>query len=106
MKNPKLRAEWERLIKSGCIPVLEYQTGENDFLVVDIEMSPEFDFILFSFDKGEGCKVFFDGVIDAINANTYSIELDDDYSLYTYLQQISANIEDGYLAPNNLQYGL
>ena len=106
MKNPKLRAEWENLVKSGCTPVLEYQIGENDFLVVDVEMAPEFDFILFSFDKGDGCKVFFDGDIDAVSEFTYSIELDDEYSLYTYIQRIASNIEDGYLAPNDLQYGL
>ena len=39
--NTSIRNEWEKLISSGIIPVIEYQTGENDWLVVYVQLSDD-----------------------------------------------------------------
>lgn len=105
-KNPRIQREWNEAFSDGSDPVIRYQTGENEYLTVSVELSEEADFILFSFNKKPGSVVLFgdgDG-IDTIDETTYSIELDDDYGLWTYWAQIESNIEDGYLLPNGLQY--
>ena len=46
-----IRFQWEELITSGRIPQIEYQISEDEYLILDIELSDDNKHFLFSFDK-------------------------------------------------------
>ena len=101
--NNSIRTEWEKMISRGVIPVIEYQTGENDWLIVDIQLSDDNQEIEFSFDS-DNKKLWFSGEVIIINDNRYKITVDPDFSLDHHLETISDQITEGYLLPNGLFY--
>ena len=101
--NNSIRTEWENMISSGIIPVIEYQTGENDWVVVDIQLSDDSQEIEFSFDS-DGKTTCFSGDVITINDNRYRITVDPDMSLDHHLQLINDEMMEGYLLPNGLFY--
>ena len=101
--NNSIRTEWEKLISSGMIPVMEYQTGENDWLVVYIQLSDDNQEIEFSFDSDNKKNWFSENVV-TINDNRYKITVDPDMSLDHHLQLINDEMTEGYLLPNGLFY--
>lgn len=101
--NNSIRTEWEQLISSGRIPVMEYQISENDYLTVDVSLSEDNREIEFSFDS-DNKKTWFSGDVIVINDNRYKITVDPDMSLDHHLQAISEEMTEGYLLPNGLYY--
>lgn len=98
--------QWEKMIASGRIPVLEYQIGEDDFLQVDVDLVDDGSAILFSFDRHPfpTADVWFSGeVVPVLNnfqitINEYTDRLD------LYLQQIDQEMMEGFILPNGLYY--
>ncbi len=99
-----IRKQWDQMTESGIMPLLELQTGEDEYLVVDIELSADNAALLFSFDKDPLFDTYFSGEIEKV-CNNYQL-LIDEYcdNLDIYLQQIDLEILDSYLLPNNLYY--
>lgn len=94
-----LESEWQAI---KCLPVLEYQISENDYLLVSLEFTD--NGIEFSFDSDDK-RVAFGGDIKIINDNRYLMPFDVfTDSLDCYLETISNNITDGYLIVNNMFY--
>lgn len=96
-----IEQEWQAMIDRGIMPVMEFQTGEDDWLLVTIELHDHG--LQFSFDS-DNKRVAFDGDISVIDDNHYRVPFDLDMSLDGHLELISANIVDGYLLVNDLYY--
>lgn len=96
-----LKNEWQVMINRGIIPCFEYQTSEDDWLLVDLEFTDKG--LEFSFDS-DNKQVAFDGNIVVINDNRYLLPWDLDMSLDNHLEMISSNISEGYLLINDLYY--
>ncbi len=98
-----LKDQFDRMLKSGIIPVIEEQIlidGELDYLTINIDIS-EKGFI-FEFD--DRFDVSFGGEIKKIG-DCYLLPFDEYFDdIDHYLQMISDNIMDGYILPNNLLY--
>lgn len=93
-----INAQWQAMINSGRIPVMEYKMS-NGWLTVDIEYKG--DYFLFSFDQ-DNKPCFFDGCITGQD-NFYHYPIDECFdSLDYYLQEIAGNIIEGFLLPNGL----
>lgn len=101
--NNSIRTEWEKMISNGIIPVIEYQTGKNEWLVVYIQLSDDNHEIEFSFDS-DNKKTWFSGDVITINDNRYKITVDPDMSLDEHIQLIDQEMTEGYLLPNGLFY--
>lgn len=95
--------QWQTMIESDCMPVLEYELLNGDYLTVDIS------FVLFrgksgfrfDFDK-LGLNTCFSGAVKSVKDTQY-LPLDKYFSnLDTYLQQIDQEIMEGFLIFNNL----
>ena len=98
-----IRYEWEKMIFSGIIPVIEYRISENDYLIVDIQLSDDNECFIFSFDS-DNKKTWFSGDVTTINENRYKITVDPDMSLDEHIQLINQEMTEGYLLPNGLFY--
>lgn len=110
--------QWQAMINSGRIPVMEYKMSNGDWLVVDINLPANYsrkagddnakwergecaNYLTFSFDQ-DNKPAFFDGCIKGDNGE-YRYPLDECFdSLDYYLQEINQNIIEGFLIPNNL----
>lgn len=101
--NNSIRTEWEKMISNGIIPVIEYQTGKNEWLVVYIQLSDDNHEIEFSFDS-DNKKTWFSGDVITINDNRYKITVDPNMSLDEHIQLIDQEMTEGYLLPNGLFY--
>ena len=100
----EIRFQWDVMIKSGRIPVMEFQVSDDEYLIVDIELSEDNTQLLFSFDKEPLYEVYFSGEVEKV-LNNYQITIDKYRDrLDEYLQQINLEIIEGYLLPNNLYY--
>ena len=100
----EIRAQWDAMIQSGMIPVIEYQVSEDDYITVDIELSDDNTGLLFSFDKDPLYNAYFSGEVVKV-LNNYQITIDEYRDrLDEYLQTIDSNMVEGYLLPNNLYY--
>ena len=98
--------QWEKMIANGRLPVMEYQIGEDDYLIVDLELVDEGSAILFSFDRYPfpTADVWFSGDVIKVLDN-YQITIDeftDDLDIY--LQQIDQEMLEGFILPNGLYY--
>ena len=102
--NNSIRTEWEKLISSGIIPVIEYKISESDYLVVDIQLSNDNECFFFSFDKDSLCDVHFSGNVSAFSNIYYRYPVDPDMSLDEHIQLIDQEMTEGYLLPNGLYY--
>ena len=87
--------------KMRCFPILEYKTGESDYLVVVLLLSEDNLEIEFSFDS-DNKKTWFSGDVIVINDNRYKITVDPDMSLDEHIQLIDQEMIEGYLLPNGL----
>lgn len=97
-----INAQWQTMINNGRIPVMEYEMDNGDWLVVDINYDTGLGYLTFSFDQ-DNKPVFFDGSIIKGDNGFYRYPLDEYFdSLDHYLQEISQNIIEGFLIPNNL----
>lgn len=98
--------QWEKMIKAGRLPIMEYQIGEDDYLQVDLALVDEGSAILFSFDRHPfpTAGVWFSGEVIPVLDN-FQITIDE-YTdgLDIYLQQIDQEITEGFLLPNGLYY--
>ena len=98
--------QWNKMIASGLIPVIEYQIGEDDFLQVDVSLVDNGSAILFSFDRRPfpTADVWFSGDVIRVLDNFQIVidEYTDDLDLY--LQQVDQEMTEGFLLPNGLYY--
>ena len=102
----KIAYQWEKMIKAGRLPIMEYQIGEDDFLQVDLALVDEGSAILFSFDRYPfpTADVWFSGDVIKVLDN-YQITIDEyTDSLDSYLQQIDQEMMEGFILPNGLFY--
>jgi hypothetical protein len=104
----ELLEQYNEMLDRGIIPVMEYDIGGGEYLVVRIgvtdRLNTKHQGILFEFD-GEGRGVSFDGEIEAIGNGVYLLPYSEYFtSLDSYLEMISENIIEGYLIPNNLYF--
>ena len=101
-----IACQWEKMIASGRLPIMEYQIGEDDFLQVDLELADGGSAILFSFDRYPfpTADVWFSGDVVPV-LNNFQITIDE-YSdrLDIYLQQIDQEMMEGFILPNGLYY--
>jgi hypothetical protein len=96
-----IEQEWQAMLDRGIMPVMEFKTSPDDWLLVEIEICDHG--LAFSFDS-DNKRVAFDGYISVIDDNHYRVPFDLDMSLDSHLELISANIVDGYLLVNDLYY--
>ena len=101
-----IACQWEKMIKAGRLPIMEYQIGEDDYLIVDLELVDKGSAILFSFDcrPFPTADVWFSGDVVPV-LNNFQIVIDeytDDLNIY--LQQIDQEILEGFILPNGLYY--
>ena len=102
--NNSIRTEWEKMISRGIIPVIEYQTCENDYFVVELSLSEDNQEIEFSFDS-DNKKTWFSGNVVIINDNRYKIAVDPNMSLDEHIRLIDQEMMEGYLLPKSGLYG-
>ena len=93
-----LQKEFQTMVQSGRIPVLEYELYTGDYLTVEIEATE--NGLQFSADFCEG-KCFFDGQITG-SGNHWLLPYDYDFSLDAHLQMINQNVTDGYIIAHSL----
>lgn len=104
-----IQLQFDQMLQRGIIPCFEYPitlNGEKEWLLVDLVCLDHG--IEFSFDSNS-LPVFFEGSIVSINDNRYLLPFDnysagenDSDDLDYYLQAIAGNIQDGFIAANNL----
>lgn len=95
-----IKNQWIKMLENGTLPVLEYETKEGDYVVVDLSFS-END-IIFNFDQDDK-NVYFDGEIKEMGSGVFRLPFDQYFdSLDYYLQLIDQNIIEGFLIPNDL----
>ena len=99
-----VRFQWEELINSGRIPVMEYQISESEYLVCDISLSDDNECFFFSFDKDPLHDVYFSGDVTTFSSIYYRYPVDNEMSLDWHLDAINQEMMEGYLLPNNLYY--
>ena len=98
--------QWQKMIASGLLPVIEYQIGEEDYLQVDVSLVDEGSAILFSFDRRPfpTADVWFSGDVVPVLDN-FQITIDEyTENLDIYLQQIDQEMMEGFILPNGLYY--
>lgn len=94
-----INEQWQAMINSDRIPVMEYKLANGDWLVVEINYQE--NYLAFSFDQ-DNKPCFFDRCIKGDNG-FYRYPLDEYFdSIDHYLQEIHQNIIEGFLIPNNL----
>ena len=102
----KIAYQWEKMIKAGRLPIMEYQIGEDDFLQVDLALVDDGAAIIFSFDRYPfpTADVWFSGDVVPV-LNNFQITIDEfTDSLDLYLQQIDQEMMEGFILPNGLYY--
>lgn len=99
-----IRQDWDNLIHSGRIPVIEYQISESEYLICDISLSDDNECFFFSFDKDPLCEVYFSGDVTTFSDIYYRYPVDNEMSLDWHLNAINQEMTEGYLLPNNLYY--
>lgn len=113
MKYSKLANEFEQL--SG-FKLFEIAMVNDNYLLVDLSIATRkgksnsvypiglyFDFDQRSPDSPyNDLPVFFDGKIKKLSSGNYLYPFDDCFSLDEHLQEIYANVVEGFLVPNNL----
>ena len=107
-----MSGQWDNMITRGVMPLMEYQTGEDDYLIVNIELHHNKRCMWFEFniDPVQADKVWFSGDVKPYNRNKkvnswFKLYVDPCFdSLDCYLQQIDQEIVEGYLLPNDLYY--
>lgn len=95
--------QWQAMLESGRIPVLEYELLNGDYLLVhiDLHLAKGKGGFRFSFDSND-LPMWFSGNVKKLG---YKFVLPfDKYcdDLDTYLQQVDQEITEGFLIPNNL----
>ena len=102
----KIAYQWNKMIASGRLPIMEFQIGEDDFLIVDLDLVDDGSAILFSFDRYPfpTADVCFSGEVVPVLDNFQIMidEFDDDLDIY--LQQIDQEMLEGFILPNGLYY--
>lgn len=93
-----LQQEFQTMLESGRIPVLEYELYNGGYLTVQIEATETG--LQFSADFND-LPCFFDGQITG-SGNYWLLPYDNDFSLDSHLQLIDQNITDGYIIANSL----
>ena len=98
--------QWKKMIASGRLPAMEYQIGEDSYLLVDLELVDDGAAIIFSFDRRPfpTADVWFSGDVVPV-LNNFQITIDEFTDrLDLYLQQIDQEILEGFILPNGLYY--
>ena len=94
--------QFEEMLRRGTLPCFEFQTSEDDYLLVNLEVTEEG--IEFSFDSDDK-PVYFDGDIIVINDNRYIVPFDEYLTdLVFYIERVHDNIVEGFLIPNDLYF--
>ena len=104
--------QWNNMLTRGIMPIMEYQTGECDYLIVNIELHHNKRCMWFEFniDPVQADKVYFSDDVKPYNRNRkinhlFKIYVDPCFNdIDAYLQQINDEIVEGYLLPNDLYY--
>ena len=101
-----IACQWKKMIASGRLPVMEYQIGEDDYLIVDLELVDAGSAIIFSFDRYPfpTAEIWFSGEVLPVLDN-FQIVIDEyTDNLDIYLQQINQEMLEGFILPNGLYY--
>ena len=101
--------QWDNMITRGVMPLMEYQTGECDYLRVNIELPHNKRCMWFEFniDTDQARKAWFSGDVKRVKGSShlFKVYVDPCFNdLDCYLQQIDQEIVEGYLLPNDLYY--
>lgn len=95
--------QWQTMLESGRIPVMEYELLNGDYLLVniDLHLSKGKGGFRFSFDSND-LPVWFSGSVKKLGYK-FVLPFDKYFDkLDNYLQQIDQEITEGFLIPNNL----
>jgi hypothetical protein len=106
-----IKQQWQEMVKKGILPIIEIQIKEDDYLIVNLELSEKG--IEFRFDTSpttpyKPLPVSFDGDILKINEGVFVLPFDCSAvcweSLDCMLDVMIQNINEGFLIPNDLFY--
>lgn len=93
-----VQQQFQMMLESGRIPVMEYELYNGDFLTVEIQATETG--LQFSADFND-LPCFFDGQITGAG-NYWLLPYGNDFSLDEHLQLIDQNIIDGYIIAHSL----
>ena len=95
-----IKEQWNEMINRGAMPLFEVELKDNEYLLVNLAIVEEG--IEFSFDSND-LPVSFDGDIETIHSNRYLLPFNEYWeSLDTYIEEISENINEGFILLNGL----
>lgn len=100
-----IKTQWEAMLQRGTMPLFEVELKDGEWLLVDIELDESGQGFRFSFDSNN-LKTWFSGDVKQVNKennNLYMIKVDEWCdSLDAYLENISQEINEGFICPNQL----
>jgi len=95
-----IKEQWNEMINRGTTPMFEFELKHDEYLLVDLELTDKG--IEFSGDF-DGFPVSFGGDIETIHSNRYLLPFSEYWeSLDTYIEEISDNINEGFILLNGL----
>lgn len=106
MSRKSIVQQWERMLQSGRVPILEYPLSTGDYLVVEVSLKQhggkvwlmvDFDTMGYNLHKMHGLKKSTCGVTCSYLVNDFF-----DDSLDELLRMIDTDIIEGFLMPNGL----
>jgi len=103
MSYNNLVQQFNDMLDRGVIPCMEYGLGNDEWLVVDIQvMDLQSERKGITFSLSEDFTTYFSGSIEKIG-ESFLLPYDKYFdSLDSYLEQIADEILEGVLLPNNL----
>jgi hypothetical protein len=99
-----LESQFNEMLASGTIPVIEFEMNNKEYLTVDLGVinEPYNRGITFEFDAND-LPVHFDGDVRSLGGGVYLIPNDEYFEgLNHYLELAYVNVTEGYLIPNGL----
>jgi len=103
MSYNNLVQQFNDMLDRGVIPCMEYGLGDDEWLVVDIQvMDLQSERKGITFSLSEDFTTYFSGSIEKIGEN-FLLPYDECFeNLDYYLEQIGQEVTEGVLIPNNL----
>ena len=99
MKYAHLENQWNKMLASSTIPCFEFKLPPGEYLLVEISFRN--NGLLFNFDEN-GLKTRFSGNV-VKSEGGYKIKFDACFdNLDYYLQEIYAEVMEGFIIPNDI----
>lgn len=93
--------QFDTMLNSGTMPVMEFELNNGEYLTVDISIDADLG-VCFEFDRHD-CSTYFSEGIETLGDGIFALPFDPFFTdLDYYLQEISQEITEGFLIPNDV----